>query len=46
LAGIVFGAIALEKIKKQPERYKGKGIATAGFILSLAWLFILLLILL
>lgn len=45
LAGLIFGAIALDKIKKQPEKYKGKGIATAGVILSLAWIFILFLIL-
>ncbi len=45
LAGVIFGAIAIEKIKKDPKRFKGKGIATAGFILSLAWLFLLILLL-
>lgn len=44
LASIIFGAIALEKIKSNPERFKGKGMATAGMILGIFWIFFLLLL--
>ena len=32
ISGIVFGAISLGKIKKNPDKYKGKGLATAGLV--------------
>ncbi len=32
---IVFGIISLGKIKRHPDRYKGKGLATASLILGL-----------
>ena len=35
LLGIIFGAISLSKIKKKPEKYKGKGLARFSFIFSL-----------
>ena len=34
LLGMIFGAISLSKIKKNPEKFKGKGIAKFSFILS------------
>ena len=36
LLGMIFGAISLSKIKKNPEKFKGKGIAKFSFILSTA----------
>jgi hypothetical protein len=33
--GVVFGAISLSKIKKQPQRFKGKGFAIASIIIGL-----------
>ena len=33
--GIVFGAISLGRIKKHPEKYKGKKLAKASIILGL-----------
>jgi hypothetical protein len=30
--GIVFGGIGISKIKKNPEKYKGKGMAVAGLV--------------
>jgi hypothetical protein len=44
LAGAIFGAIAIEKIKKNPERYRGKDLAIAGFVMSLIWIMILIII--
>jgi hypothetical protein len=48
LLGMIFGAISLSKIKKNPEKFKGKGIAKFSFILSttviVAVLFLFLLI--
>lgn len=35
LLGIIFGAISLSKIKKNPEKYKGRGLARFSFIFSL-----------
>jgi hypothetical protein len=32
---IVFGAISLSKIKKNPEKYKGIGFAKAGLIIGI-----------
>jgi hypothetical protein len=33
--GVVFGGISLSKIKKQPQRFKGKGFAIASIIIGL-----------
>jgi hypothetical protein len=33
---IIFGAVSLKKIKRNPEKYKGKGLATASIILGCA----------
>tara|TARA_B100001564_G_scaffold220361_1_gene185654 strand:+ start:1816 stop:2604 length:789 start_codon:yes stop_codon:yes gene_type:complete len=48
LLGMIFGAISLSKIKKNPEKFKGKVIAKVSFILStivvVAFLVLLLLI--
>jgi len=35
LLGIIFGSISLSKIKKNPEKYKGRGLARFSFIFSL-----------
>ena len=35
LLGLIFGAISLSKIKKNPEKYKGRGLARFSFIFSL-----------
>jgi hypothetical protein len=35
ILGIIFGAIAMSKIKKNPEEYKGRGLAIAAFIVAL-----------
>jgi hypothetical protein len=35
ILGLIFSAIALRKIKKNPEKYKGRGLAMAGFIISI-----------
>lgn len=32
VAALVFGALSLSRIKKQPDRFKGKGLALAGMI--------------
>jgi type II secretory pathway pseudopilin PulG len=34
LLGIIFGAVALAKVKQQPEIYGGKGLAIAGIVAS------------
>ena len=34
LLGMIFGAISLSNIKKNPEKFKGKGMAKFSFILS------------
>ena len=48
LLGMIFGAISLSKIKKNPEKFKGKVIAKVSFVLStivvVAFLVLLLLI--
>jgi hypothetical protein len=44
LLGVILGAIALEKIKKNPEKYRGKDMAVAGLILSLAWIILIILL--
>ena len=48
LLGMIFGAISLSKIKKNPEKFKGKVMAKVSFILStivvVAFLVLLLLI--
>ena len=36
LLGMIFGAISLSNIKKNPEKFKGKGMAKFSFILSTA----------
>ena len=35
LLGLIFGAISLSKIKENPEKYKGRGLARFSFIFSL-----------
>jgi hypothetical protein len=35
LLGLIFGSISLSKIKKNPEKYKGRGLARFSFIFSL-----------
>ena len=35
LLGLIFGSISLSKIKKTPEKYKGRGLARFSFIFSL-----------
>ena len=35
VVAIVFGAISLSRIKKNPNKYKGKGLAIASLILGL-----------
>jgi hypothetical protein len=47
--GIIFGGIGLSKIKKNPEKYKGKGMAVTGLVtgivaIVLVWLLIGLLL--
>ena len=45
LAGIIFSAIALSAIKKNPEKYKGKGMAITGLVAGgiglVLWIWIL-----
>jgi hypothetical protein len=38
LLAIIFGAKSLKKIKKSPEKYKGKGFATASIVIGCAML--------
>ena len=49
LLGIIFGAISLSKIKKNPEKYKGRGLARFSFLFSLVMiltaLFLIILVL-
>lgn len=33
--GVVFSAIAMNKIKKNPEKFKGKGMAIAGLVIGI-----------
>jgi len=45
LCGIIFSAIALSKIKRNPELYKGKGFAIAGLVIGIiAVLFVFLIL--
>ena len=46
LLGMIFGAISLSNIKKNPEKFKGKGMAKFSFILSTVVLAAVLLLLL
>ncbi len=46
ILGIVFGAIAKHQIRNNPRMYAGEGMATAGIILSIIWLVLLIIILL
>ena len=41
LVGIILSIIALSKIKRNPSRYGGKGLATAGLITSILSVFII-----
>ena len=49
LLGLIFGAISLSKIKKHPEKYKGKRLARFSFLFSLVMiltaLFLIILVL-
>jgi hypothetical protein len=40
---IIFGAIALSQLKNHPDRYTGRGMAVAGFVLGLVSLAIFVL---
>lgn len=40
VTSIVLGFMGLSEIKKNPEKYKGKGLAIAGIVISFAGLFI------
>ena len=42
LLGLIFGAISLSKIKKHPEKYKGKRLARFSFLFSLVMILIAL----
>ena len=44
LLGLIFGAISLSKIKKNPEKYIGRGLAIFSFIFSLVMTFIVMLL--
>ena len=44
LLGLIFGSISLSKIKKNPEKYKGRGLAIFSFIFSLVMTFIVMLL--
>ena len=44
LLGLIFGAISLSKIKKKPEKYKGRGLARFSFIFSLVMILTALLV--
>jgi hypothetical protein len=46
LLGAILGVIALDKIKANPEKYKGKGLAIAGIILSVICFVVLITLLL
>ena len=46
LLGIIFGAISLSKIKKTPEKYKGRGLARFSFIFSLVMTLIVMFLIL
>lgn len=35
ILGIIFGSISLKRIKREPNKYKGKGFAIAGLILGI-----------
>ena len=43
--GIIFSLIALSQINKNPEKYKGKELATAGLILSIAYIILTVILL-
>lgn len=40
ILSIVLGIIAKNQILKQPEKYKGEGLATAGILLGILWIFV------
>jgi hypothetical protein len=42
----IFGAVSLSQSKKNPQKYTGRGMAIAGFVLGLVSLAILVLVLL
>lgn len=44
LVGLILGVIANNQIKNNPRKYTGKGMATAGIVLSIIWLIILVII--
>jgi hypothetical protein len=46
ILGLVFSAIGLSRIKKNPKRFRGRGLAIAGLVLSIIVIGIVLLILL
>ena len=44
LLGLIFGSISLSKIKENPEKYKGRGLARFSFIFSLVMILTALLV--
>jgi hypothetical protein len=44
LAGLILGIIANDQITENPKRFKGKGFAAAGMVLSLIWIMLLLIL--
>jgi hypothetical protein len=44
LAGIILGIVATKQITKNPNRFKGKGFATAGIMLSIFWIMLLMIL--
>jgi hypothetical protein len=44
LLGTIFSAVALAQINKEPQRYKGKGLAIAGLVLGIVMLGLILIL--
>ncbi|MFH1505567.1 MAG: DUF4190 domain-containing protein [archaeon] len=42
ILGIIFGVLALNRIKSQPAKYDGRGMALAGLILGIVGLILLI----
>lgn len=45
LGGLILGVIANNQISKNPDKYKGKGFAMAGIVLSFVWIMLLFILL-
>lgn len=46
IAGLILGIVASNQISKDPNRTRGKGLASIGIILSIMWIVLLLILLL